>query len=75
MPTTTEKYLREQVVKSAGHLKDIFSNTNLIRQDGLFNPYTAYTQMNTNQNDKQKDRIEDQQNIGIGGDRNVTNVG
>ena len=45
-----------------------------MKQDRIFNPHMTCIQMNTNQNDKQEDRVLDQQNMGLDGDRNVTNV-
>ena len=34
----TEQYLRDQAIKSTGHLLGIFTNTDLIRHDRVFNP-------------------------------------
>ena len=37
MPIRTEQYLREEIVKSAGHLRDISTNTDQVKQDRIFN--------------------------------------
>ena len=70
MPILRE-YLRKQIIKKAGHVKDIFTNADLIRQDRVFNPDMIYTHMYTNQIDKQEDRIPDQQNMVMVGYKNV----
>ena len=41
MPIMTEQYLREQIVKSTGHLKDAFTNRDPIRHDRIFKLYTT----------------------------------
>ena len=74
MPIMADKYKRVQIIKSTQHLKDIFKNTDQIRQDKIFNPSTTYTQMNTKQSDKEEDRMLDQHNTGISGDTHVADV-
>ena len=69
-----EKYLRQQTVKSIGHLVDIFTNRDVIRQDRIFNPSMAYTQMNTNQSYNQEDGMPDYENMGISDNTIVTIV-
>ena len=66
--------MRQQTVKSTWYLTDILTNTDLTRQDKIFNPYMACTQMNTHESDKQEDRTLNQQNVGISVDKNVADV-
>ena len=50
---------------------EIFTNIDLIRQGRTYNPYTACTQINMNQGDEKEDRMLDQQDMGISGNKNV----
>ena len=55
-------------------LRNIFTNTDLKRQDRTFNPYMACIQISVNQGDENEDRNPDQQNMGIGVDKNVSEI-
>ena len=72
MPVMTEQYLRMQTVKTTGHLEDMFTDTHLIRHNRAFNTYTACIQVNIYHSDKSKYKMQDQQNRGISGDKDMT---
>ena len=75
MPIMTEQYLWQQIVKGTGHLKGIFTNTDPISQDRIFNPYVICLQMYTNQSVIQEERVLGQLNMGKCGNMNMTDVG
>ena len=54
----TEQYLREQIVKGIGCLEIIFTDTNPIKHNRVFNPYTASNQVNTLHSDTQKGTMQ-----------------
>ena len=56
-----EQYLKEQIVKVTGHLKDSITDTNSFEHKRVFDPYTAQTQVNAYHKNKQDDRISDKQ--------------
>ena len=69
MPVMRVQYLRQQIVKGAGHLRDTFANTEQIRQDWIFNPFMTCPQMSTNRSNNQEDKMPDQQSMWISGNK------
>ena len=69
-PIMTEQYLWEEIVKDTGCLEDIFTDTNSINHNRVFNPYTAGTQVDTYHSDKQKDNTSDEQIKWVGAGTN-----
>ena len=65
MPIMIEQNLREQIARRTGHLTDIFTNTDQIREDRTHKPHTSCTQINMHQGDEQEDRVPEQQKIGV----------
>ena len=63
-PISAEQSLREWIVKSTGHLEDIFTDSDSIRHNGTFIPYMAFTQVNAFHSDRWEDKILDQQKRG-----------
>ena len=53
-------------MRGTGCLEDIFTDTNSINNNRMFNPYTADTQVIIHCRDKQEDKAPDQQIKGVG---------
>ena len=56
-----EKYLREQIIKDTGCLKEVFTDNTSIEYNSVLNPYTSGTQVNTHHSDKQEGKMLEQQ--------------
>ena len=63
------------MLRALDALKDIFTDTNSIVYNRVYNPYTADTQVNTYHSDKQEGKMSGQQIKGVGAGTNMTDGG
>ena len=65
-----DQYLREKIVKDTECLEDIFTDTNSIEHNRIFNQYTGGTLVDMYHGDMQDDKMPEQQIKGVSASTN-----